>query len=336
MKPEKDTTNFFTTTTERSGYWNDYLTVRPDYTQDAFYARLLEYHRSHQGNLRSDPAIAHDVGTGPAQVAAVLSKHFDAIVASDLNESHLAVAQERLADSLDRATFSRISFERLAAEAVHTTHPPNSAAFIAAAECMPLLDREKAIQSWATLLRPGGTLAIWFYGRPHFKPAEGYDASACQQIYNQIADAMFVKHIKNGTGSAHKAGWKRATDCLVSFLDNVEIDPSQWTDVQRWKCNSHLDMAFYGPNACDFEIEKVSHIHSEESVCHVEDPGFWGKSWTVEDWNLFMKMNLPTFRQEDITPDIEDMWATLAKQMGGSRARRYVSWPVVTILATKI
>ncbi|KAJ4358316.1 uncharacterized protein N0V89_002898 [Didymosphaeria variabile] len=335
MGTKKDTSNFFTTEIERSQYWEDYLTARPDYTQDDFYARVLEYHRSHQDKSSTDRTIAHDVGTGPGQVAAVLSGHFDSIVASDLNESHLAIAQKRLASSLDSAALAKITFERLAAEEVHAAGPSGSAAFVAVGETMPLLDHAKAFKSWATLLRPGGTLAIWFYGRPHFTAAQGYDAAACQQIYDRLADAMFTKHIQKEAGPAYKAGWKRATDCMSSFLDNVDLDPEQWKDVQRWKWNSGLEMSFYGPGACDFDVEVVSRIRGEEQVELVNDPGFWSKSWAVQDWMLFLKMNLPAFRQEDVTSDIEDLWAELGKQMGGPDVRHGVSWPVVVILASK-
>lgn len=335
MSAKKDTSNFFTTEIERSQYWEDYLTVRPDYTEDDFYASLLQYHRSHRGQSLPDKAIAHDVGTGPGQVAAVLSGHFDAIVASDLNESHLAIAQKRLARSLDSAALARVAFERLAAEDVHSTHEPGSAAFVAVGETIPLLDHAKALHSWATILRPGGTLAIWFYGRPHFAAGEGYDAAACQRIYDKIADAMFAKHIKNGSGPAHKAGWKRATDCMSSFLDNVDLDPEQWTNVQRRKWNSDCKMSFYGPEACDFDIEVVSRIRSEERVDVLDEPGFWSKNWAMDDWKLFLKMNLPAFRPEDVTPDIERSWTELEKEMGGYGARHAVRWPVVVILATK-
>lgn len=335
MVSKKDTSNFFTTTTERSQYWEDYLIARPEYTQDDFYARLLEYYRSHQDRSSAGSAIAHDVGTGPGNVAAVLSAHFDTIIASDLNESHLPIAQKRLASSLDKESFAKINFERLAAEDIHTAHPPASAAFIAAGECMALLDHAKAFQSWSTLLRPGGTLAIWFYGRPHFTPAEEYDAAACQRIYGKIADAMFAKHIKNGAGPAHKAGWKRATDCMASFLDNVNLDPEKWVDVQRYKWNSECEMSFYGPDACDFEIEPQSHVRGVEKIKDMADPGFWGKTWTIEGWKLFLKMNLPGFGQEDVTPGIEELWEELEKEMGGSGVQRGVKWPVVLILATK-
>lgn len=332
---QTDTSNFFTTQTERSQYWEDYLIARPEYTQNDFYASLLEYHRSHNDQSHPGKAVAHDVGTGPGQVAAVLSGHFDAVVASDLNESHLSIAQKRLARSLDSASLARIRFAQLAAEEIHEAHEPGSAAFVAVGEAMPLLDHAKCLRSWATVLRPGGTLAIWFYGRPHFAPGEGYDADACQRIYDGIADAMFAKYIRNGSGPAHTAGWKRATDCMASFLDNVDLNPELWTDVQRWKWNVDREMSFYGPGACDFNVEVVSRVRSGERVVVKDEPDFWGNSWAMEDWKLFLKMNLPAFTPDDVTPDIERRWAELEKAMGGLGSRHAVQWPVVAILATK-
>ena len=62
---------------------------------------------------------------------------------------------------------SESSTERLSA-----LHDPASGDLVAAAECMPLFDAPSALASFAHSLRPGGTSAIWFYGRPAFAELE--------------------------------------------------------------------------------------------------------------------------------------------------------------------
>lgn len=333
MAIKKDSENFFKTSTHEEDYWEKYLAARPKYSQD-FYERVVNYHKSHQMDSSSEPKVAHDVGTGPGQVAGVLSKYFDQVVASDLNDQHLSVAARRLGIDQANPSKSKIKLEHMGAESLHTKYPPGSASLVVAAECMALIDAEKAFNSWSAVLRPGGTLAIWFYGRPHFVEGEGYDAKACDEIYSRVADLAFSKWVKKGS-EAHRAGWKRATDCMVSFLDNVAIPSDQFTDIQRWKWNPDWYLSFYGPDACDFEIEVESKIGPEEKVVDMGDRNFWGEEWSVADWKLFLKMNLPSFREDDWNEDIEVLWKEMEDKMGGEGVKRRIGWPVVAILATK-
>ena len=130
MASIEDTSNFFKRVDFNEECWNNYLAARPQYDQP-FYQSIYDYHQSHYGFSE----MAHDVATGPGQVAAELSNHFSRVIASDINSTHLAVAD---------------------------AHPPCSVDLIAAAECLPLIDATRATQSFSTVLRPNGTLAIWF------------------------------------------------------------------------------------------------------------------------------------------------------------------------------
>lgn len=347
MEPQKkDTSNFFRAQTDNHEYWENYLAVRPEYSEE-FYDRVLQYHQAHQDSITLEYSVAHDVGTGPGNVAAVLSKHFDKVVASDLNETHLNVAARRLQAISDKtphngaanglpykALGSNIVFDHVAAETIHKKYPARSASFVAAAECLALLDAEKALLSWASILHPGGTLAAWFYGRPHFVEADGYDANACQEIYNRIADAAFAKVIKLG-GPEHKKGWKRGTDCMTSFLDNVYISSDHWTDVERWKWNSDWPMSFYSQAACDFPIDIDDYVQPHEKIEELEDRSFWGESWGIDDWKLFLKMNLPVFLESEEDSHIEQEWRELEQTMGKEGVQRPMGWPVVALLATR-
>src|ERR1700761_653224 len=210
MTSTDDTANLFKRANYDENYWNNYLAARPRYDQP-FYQSIYDYHKSHHGLTE----IAHDVGTGPGQVAAELSRHFNRVVASDNNDTHLAVAQHRLGSLVSSR---KVSLVRCSAEALAEAHPPCSTDLITAAECLPLINADKAIQAFSTILKPNGTLAIWFYGRPVF--AEPEYASKCQPILESIIDISFSKIVKGG-GPQHKAAWKCATDRMGSFLGDI-------------------------------------------------------------------------------------------------------------------
>ena len=322
-----DTANFFRVSNYNEAYWTTYLAARPKYSS-SFYNRIYTYHAAHS----SSNALAHDIGTGPGQVAAALASHFIHIIASDNNSTHLAVAAHRLATLHD---VGKVVFAKSSAEALATSYPPGSADLIAAAECLPLFDPPAAIASFAHLLAAGGTLAIWFYGRPAF--AEPGTAAKCQPLLDEILDRSFARIIKGG-GPAHKAGWKRATDCMASWLDNVALPEGEWRDVERWKWNPALQMSFYGPEACDFEIERTSAVEKGEKVHEEEDPGFWAERWDIEGVRRFVSVNLPKF-EETVKGEedeiIERKYKDLEEAMGGPGAERQITWPVVLILGTK-
>ncbi|KAI4251198.1 MAG: hypothetical protein LQ352_005001 [Teloschistes flavicans] len=92
MSSTEDTSNFFQRPEYSEEYWDTYLAARPAYSQ-SFYQSIYSYHR----RLPSAQfQTAHDIATGPGQVAAELSDHFDHVIASDLNPTHLEVAAHRL------------------------------------------------------------------------------------------------------------------------------------------------------------------------------------------------------------------------------------------------
>ena len=222
MRSKQDTTNIWKQPSHDEQYWHDYLTARPEYSQ-AFYQDIYDYHSRHSGQT----ATAHDIATGPGQVATELSKRFDHVVASDINDSHLEIAALRLSASIES---KQSSLEQVSAEAVSDQQRLSSTDMITAAECISLLDTDKALDSFSRILRPGGTLAAWFYGPPFF--AEFEHAKQCQAKLSEIFELCF-QTILQDCPPQRKAGWKRATDCLTSFLDNVAFPAHVWQDVER-------------------------------------------------------------------------------------------------------
>ena len=327
---DQDSGNFFKATTYNEAYWDNYMAARAKYSSD-FYDRVLAYHKTH--NSSRTQGVVHDIGTGPGQVAAELCKHFDSIVASDTNSTHLDVAAMRLEKA---GLKGKVTWTESGAEDLSAKYPAGSAKLLTVAECLPLLDVPRAMNTFSHLLQPDGTLAIWFYGRPAFSEPEY--AKTCQPILNDILDLTFEKVIKGGSSFA-KAAWKRATDTLESWLDNVVLPPDVWRDVYRYKWNPHLPMPVVGPNACDYPIEASSNVDERtEKVITMDDPKFWAESWDAEEVRRFIECLIPSFEEQKAQgfyQHIEPKYQELERAMGGSNAKRAFTWPVVLILATR-
>ncbi|KAJ7047034.1 S-adenosyl-L-methionine-dependent methyltransferase [Mycena alexandri] len=324
-----DSQNFFKVEKYDEEYWDAYLTARPNYDDGRFYQRIYDYHKKHNPNPSWN--LAHDVGTGPGNVAAQLATRFSKVVASDNNATHLAVAQHRLVQ------LSRVSFFQAASEDLADHFPNGSVDLVTAAECLPLVDAEVAVDGFARLLRPGGTLAAWFYGRPAFA-ASGPDAARCQALLDQTFSLAYQQVIRGG-GPGAQQGWKRATTRLVSWLDDVGFPAAQWESVERWKWNTHALMCFYDPEvACDIPVERISYIDAaRELVVEERDTNFWAARWDVAAVRRFLDVALPGFKAilETAEPEFGALFSQLEAAMGGPSAIHDITWPVVLILATR-
>jgi len=113
-----------------------YITHRPDYTMSDFYSLIWTYHGSHSNNW----TCAHDVGTRPGNVAKIFNERFSNVVASDPSHLHVAVARKRM-DNSD-VTFIQCRAEDLLE--VTVSDQQRKVDMITLAECIPLMDAEKA------------------------------------------------------------------------------------------------------------------------------------------------------------------------------------------------
>lgn len=325
-----DSGNFFRAATYNETYWDDYMLARAKYSPE-FYDRIIAYHKSH--NASKTEGVAHDIGTGPGQVATELCKYFDTVIASDTNSTHLEVAATRLEKTgmKDKVTWTPVGAEDLSSK-----YPAGSASLLTVAECLPLLDVPRAMNTFSHLLQPDGTLAIWFYGRPSFSEPEFM--ATCQPLLDDILDLTFEKVIKSGNSFA-QAAWKRATDTLESWLDNVALPADVWGDIYRYKWNAHLPMPVVGPNGYDYVVETSSVVdESTEKVVKIDDPQFWAESWNVDEVRRFVECLIPSFEEEKAKgayQHIEPKYMELERAMGGKDTKRALTWPVVLILATK-
>lgn len=316
--------NLFQAVTYDDEYWANYLAARPKYHRSGFYDKVFDYHNAHAAGYDT----VHDVGTGPGQVAGMLVHPFQHVVASDLNETHLSICKHRNAESAEK-----MSFLLCKGEDVANSVPAASADAIFSGEALILMDYNKAVESFAQILKPGGTLAVWYYGRPTF--SDGDNAASCQDLYDRIANRQFGKIIKGGS-AAKTAYWEQVTDAMASWLDSVAFSADKWTDVERHKWNVHGKMTFYDEDACDFTFDVPSRITASERVTENRDDELWAEMWNASEVKRFIDANLPSFKHElNEDAEVDGLYQELEKAMGGREAKRRISWPVVLLLATR-
>lgn len=322
----EDSENFWKVAADDSEFWQAYVSTRPNYDQ-AFYELLYKYHAAHSSSY----AVAHDVGCGAGQVAAELASHFSHVVASDNNDSHIAVAKGRLTTDFDE---SRISYSLSKAEDIASHHPPASADMIATAEAIVLMDADLGLRNFANLLKPGGTLAAWFYGRPTFSERAYF--VACQPILDQIMVLNWAKVIR-GSGPTRMWGFKRCADAMDSWLDCVRFPADTWKDVQRLKWNTHGTLPFFGKEACGLEIEPVSNVAEGDKVVTSENPEFWMNTWDAAAVKRYFSVLFPGFKEAigEGDDEIDGLFVKLTEAMGGEEVIRKCTWPCVLILGTR-
>ncbi|RAQ50058.1 hypothetical protein AFGD_011945 [Aspergillus flavus] len=324
-----DSANVWTLTQEDvSHYWKGYLATRPKYT-DTFYNLIYDYHASHSQSSLPPFSVAHDVGAGPGQVSAKLAQRFSHVVVSDNNENHVNYAKHFL--STTSVPPSRFSFAVAKGEDLGCKYPPASADLVVSALMFPLMDTMSALRSFHTLLKPGGTLAVWFYGRAHF--AELEYAGLCQPLLDRIINHHFSGVITGGSPE-HTAGWKHVADGIASWLDYIPFAEENWGFVERHKWNTKwTSLGFFGNEACDFSVEPRSSVTDTDTVIERDDRSLWRKDWDVGQLREFVRYIYPFQGMEE--EYVKPLWAQLEREMGGLHARRAFSWPVVLILATR-
>ncbi|KAI1465033.1 S-adenosyl-L-methionine-dependent methyltransferase [Daldinia caldariorum] len=321
---EKENPLFWTLRNIEPTYWDEYIATRPVYDEKIF-QRIYDYHASH-----SQPRLAAlDIGTGSGSAIWPLTKQFGHVVASDNDPISLTFAQRKYLT----LPSGRLSYTLSSGEDLLQHHLPGSFDLVTCAETFPLMDTQTALDNISTLLRPGGTLAVWFYGPPFFTEA-GF-APRCQEILDSIMDHNF-RPIVSGGGEARRKSWKRAADGKFSWLDYIPFASDTWSDIRRHKWNTHARLSFFTRRACDFPVEPVCNVGPEEAVSTEQDLAFWEVSWDVEMLRKFVRASFP--KPNELTePDntMDGLFEQLARAMGEHNAQRKLSWPAVLILAEK-
>lgn len=324
MPSATDSTNIFDE--DVPGFdWDNYLRARPDYTGSALYDRLFTYHGIHSGSYKT----AYDVGCGPGQVASALAAKFSRVHGSDPNAYIISQARETF------RALDNVSFEVGTAEGIISANKDRAgtADLITVAECIPLMDTGAAMSAFAELLRPGGTLAIWFYGKPIFaSPGLSEDSpevAGVQRLFQDVLNRSFDEF------RPHKGGvLEKPCTMINSWLDNVPFDPAHFRDVRRVKWNTDTELNMLGRDGMGFDTTRINLVREGEII---EDKGV-DRSFLLRedvdlDWAKGFIDSAIARKKDYITEEVEEMLGRLEAKMKGKTWN--ASWPAVLLLATK-
>ncbi|KAG7287777.1 hypothetical protein NEMBOFW57_007292 [Staphylotrichum longicolle] len=313
-----------------AAFWREYIASRPSPPEE-FFRVIQDYHRTH-----GDPttALAHDVGTGPGNIAERLLRYYDRVVGSDVNKHALAAAPELVSsDLIKRLTLVHSPAESLADAVDETIGGKGKTDLTTVSECIPLLDAPRALAAFRSLLRTGGTLAIYFYGRPIF--TGGPDPARLDALYDRIATRIcsFLLPFKGTPGfPVHQ----RAAEALVSQLDSIALPSAEWEDVIRYKWNADVSLLFNSKEGYDFEFEPVDRREEGETTEEIRDRTWWQDEWDADRIKAYLDSVYPSYiekagpvRYAEIEQGIDEF----RELLGGGKVT--VSFPVVLILATK-
>ena len=313
-----------------ANFWREYIASRPAPPEE-FFRVIQDYHRTH-----GDPttALAHDVGTGPGNIAERLLRYYDRVVGSDVNKQALAAAPELVSpDLISRLTLVHSPAESLADAVDETIGGGGKTDLLTVSECIPLLDAPHALAAFRSLLRPGGTLAIYFYGRPIF--TGGAEPARLDALYDRIATRIcsFLLPFKGTPGfPVHQ----RAAEALVSQLDSIALPSGEWEHVVRYKWNPDVSLLFNSKDGYDFEFERVDRREEGETTEEIRDRTWWQDEWDADRIKAYLDSVYPSYiekagsaRYAEIEQGIEEF----REALGGGKVT--VSFPVVLILATK-
>ncbi|KAI0147574.1 S-adenosyl-L-methionine-dependent methyltransferase [Xylariaceae sp. FL1272] len=315
-----------------SNFWASYISHRPS-PPESFLLLINDYHHTHG---RAGNSVAHDVGTRPGNIAQRLLPYFDLVVGSDVSVDALAVARSMTpVEARDRLIFIESPAEELETAPLPETAGVGKTDLLLVSECMPLLDASKALESFNKMLRPGGTLAIYFYGRPIFL---GADAEDCNRLWERLADsAVQCFHPIKDTPSF--PFYHRSATTMHSWLDNIALPPQSWVNVERIKWNYHSPLSFCGQGGYDFGLEAVDRTQPREKKKEFIEPSFWSREMNATEVEAYLSSVLPGYcdrpNSDTRLEEIHELIQTLQKVMGGEGLTRQVTFPVSLILATK-
>lgn len=126
------------------GHAKDYARYRPTYPETLF-EQILAHSSARD--------IAWDCGTGNGQVAGRLVQDFDRVVATDISQRQLDHAQPH----------ERVVYRCCPAQQSGLT--PNSVDLVCVATAVHWFDQNSFYKEVERVLKPGGVLAVWTYGR---------------------------------------------------------------------------------------------------------------------------------------------------------------------------
>lgn len=300
--------------------WSEYIKYRPLYP-GSFFDRIFAYH-AHKPD--TNWSTAHDVGAGCGIVSSHLAARFNHVIVSDPNEGYTELAQKLLVQdtsTTDQSVSkverdSKYTFFQQSAE----TPPPKTTAsidLITACEMLHFTDSAAALQSFATQLRPGGTLAISFYGPPRVVSDDARIRAAWASVWSEW---MALLPRENET-------MDRVFRVVNTAYTSIALPEETWRDVERVYVNSSGNLTQWAM-AGDKWITQ-SRVAEGEKIVWVECDEAWRGVKSV-DW---LKGHIGTYVPRVAEDALREQWDELEDAMGGKEVT--IMYPVVIILATR-
>ena len=158
---------------------DQYDSVRPEYP-DEIYDDIGELSSAGPG------ALVLEIGCGPGKASVALAKRGYRLHCIELGSKLAAIARERLA-AFPTARVTVGAFETLETETRYD--------LIVSAQAFHWIDPAVRVSRAAELLRPGGSLAIWWNKHVRVAADRGF-FDAAQEIYREIVPGMEAELLK--------------------------------------------------------------------------------------------------------------------------------------------
>lgn len=286
---------------------NEYVKYRPPYS-DHFYNHI---YKNHKGGWDS----ALDIATGPGMAARELATKFEHVVGVDFNPNFVKVA-----GSLSQ-NYNNVEFKEAVAEDL-SQFADNSFDMVFIAEAAHWFENE-AFEEVGRVLKPNGTLAMWFYGTPFVKGNHVASKLLRDCVYRFGRAIPYSELID--------ASYQRITsglDCC-KLPENYFAPGSKRLRVNYKECN----LVPHGAFPCRVALPPYQ-IPIEDEFIYLDDPDFLT---TTRPWywiKEFMKVLIP---MEDIDFDklMEEEFTQLEKELGDQTDGVKFSWAVSMVIAHK-
>ncbi|ODQ78730.1 hypothetical protein BABINDRAFT_162423 [Babjeviella inositovora NRRL Y-12698] len=191
----------------------NYNLFRPTYST-SFYEHLMKYHNG-------PTSLVVDVGCGPGTAARALLPFFDKVSGHDASAAMIATANSKAAENLPPQDFERVSFHVSSSEDMGDVES-GTADMVTVAQAIHWFNHKLFFQEVLRVLKPGGTLAYWYYVDPVFPK---YPA------LNKIAD-NFIYDDPRYLGSY----WEQpGRNLLRGFLKDVAVPEHSFTQVKKFE-----------------------------------------------------------------------------------------------------